>query len=466
MNVEVLAFSVIVSFVVMSITAVLPMLRSWHIDPAFALRQDAARGTESRGTLRLRTSFLVAQVALTLTLSVAAVLLMRQLREQSRVDLGFAPDHLLVLDSHFIEKTASLDIPDHPTAAQEAELKLLRDAGFARRSANLEDTMRTLAAVPGVTSVAAVRGAPMGFDGPDVSYAIRGKQVFAPPFHNLPIAEIRPVTPNFLSTMHIAVHKGRGFTTQDRLGSPWVVLIDQATAKESFPGEDPLGKQIICGLSDAENWMTVIGVVGKSHLSSPAATPSPTLYVPLAQYPWAASDTQVMVRTSSDPAFMMHTLQQQLANTHPELAVKISTMRENIGDIQRSDRFRNLLFCSFAGVSLLLAAIGIYGVTAYSVAQRSFEFGLRLALGADRYQVLGLVLRGALLTAAVGVGIGITLSLVLTQLLGAVLGKLPSFDSTAYLFASVSVLLLAALSAWLPARRAAAVNPMQMLRTE
>jgi len=155
-----------------------------------------------------------------------------------------------------------------------------------------------------------------------------------------------------------------------------------------------------------------------------------------------------------------------LRQTHPEIAVKATTMRENIGDTQRSDDFRTTLFGSFAFVSILLAAVGMYGVTAYSVTQRRFEFGLRIALGANRAQVLGMVLGKATAYAAAGIGIGVALSLSLVRVLAGVVGKLPAFDFAAYAIASLAVLTIATLATLLPARAAANVDPMTVLRAE
>jgi putative ABC transport system permease protein len=163
---------------------------------------------------------------------------------------------------------------------------------------------------------------------------------------------------------------------------------------------------------------------------------------------------------------MAETLRRRLVQSHPEIAVKAATMRENIGETQRAENFRSLLFGSFAFVSILLAAIGIYGVTAYSVAQRRFEFGLRFALGAQRAQVLGMVLRKALIITAVGVCVGVALSFGLLRLLASVLGKLPAFDLAAYAFAILSVLGIALCATLLPATRASTIEPMTVLRND
>jgi putative ABC transport system permease protein len=465
LNMDVLLFSFLLSALLMAVTAVLPVWRSWHIDPASALRQDSSRGSEGRGAARLRNGFLVAEVALTLTLSVAAVMLTRQLINQSKQKLGFSAENLITLDSHAIDNTPMPT--EQQIAAQTPEQAQANRASQAKtRLAHLDDTLATLSAVPGVESVAGILGAPMGFGGSNVGYAVKGRQVFAAPFKGLPNAELRPVTPNLFSTMRIPLLRGRNLNADDRLGSPRVLLINQELALKIFPGQDPIGQQVMCGYDDKLSWWTIVGVVGDIRDDSPAAAPTPTFYVPVAQHPGGAGDMQLIVRTRLAPAAMLDTLVNRLKQTHPEIAVKATTMHENIGETQRGDDFRTTLFGSFAFVSILLAAVGMYGVTAYSVTQRRFEFGLRIALGANRAQVLGMVLGKATTYAAVGIGIGIALSLGLVRVLASVVGKLPAFDLAAYAIASFAVLTIATLATLLPARAAANVDPMTVLRSE
>ena len=465
LNLHVLLFSLAISVVLMCLTAVLPVWRSWHIDPATALRQDASRGGEGRGTLRLRNGFVVAQVALTLTLSVAALLLARQLLAQSRQDLGFAPEHLVTLDTHAILPGPAPVAKDDTPAAQ-AAVKAAWESINQANLARLNAVIAFVAAQPEVESAAAIDGAPMGFGGSDVSYAVKGKQVFAPGVADLPDANIRPMTPGALQTLQVPLIRGRSLSSQDTLHAPLIVLINQALARQSFQGQDPLGQKIVCGFDDNLNGRTIVGVVGDVRENSPADVPYPTLYAPVAQLPRAVPDMQLLVRTRIDPAVMVNTLRARLLAAHPEIAVKATTMRENIGESQRGDDFRTILFASFAGVSILLAAIGMYGVTSYTVSERRFEFGLRMAVGATRAQVLGLVLRKALAVASVGIALGVALSLALVRVLTSAVGKLPAFDFLSYALAASAVLAIAALATLLPARAAATTDPMQVLRSE
>ena len=465
LNAHVLLFSFAVSLLLISLTAVLPIWRSCHLDPASALRQDASRGTEGRATLRLRNSFVIAQVALTLTLSVAALLLTRQLIAESRQELGFTPDHLITLDTHAILPTPA-PVPSDGSPAAEARVEAAWEGINQANLARLDALLAFTAVQPGVASAGAIYGAPMVSSGSDVDFAVRGKQVFAPGATNLPHANFRAASPGALQTLGVPLLRGRALSPQDGLHAPLVMLINQALARRVFRGEDPLGQKIVCGFDSNLDGRTIVGVVGDIRDDSPASPPFPTLYAPVAQVPRAAADMQLLVRTRTDPAVMINTLRASLLAAHPEFAVKATTMRESIGETQRGENFRTLLFASFAGVSILLAAIGMYGVTAYTVSRRSFEFGLRIAVGATRGQVLGLVLRKALAVALVGIAGGLGLSLALVRVLSSVVGALPAFDLLSYAFAALALLGIAVLATLLPAYAAASIDPMQALRTE
>lgn len=466
LNTNVLLFSLALSIGLMLITAILPIARFWIADPAAALRNDASRGMEARGSRRLQNALLITEIAFTLQLSVGAVLFARELVAQSHANLGFTADHLLILDSHVTATDSVPDVPDTASPADKAAARAAQIQAARAQLAKLDALQRTVAEAPGVSTADAIVGAPMGFNGSDVGYAIRGRQVFDPGVNRLPYADIRPVTPGFFSTMKIPVLRGRAVSSEDRLLGPSVVLINAALARQQFPGQDPIGKQIMCGYDVDSSWWTIVGVVGDVRADSPGTNPSPTLYVPIAQHPNSAGDLQLVARTQSDPVALGQTLMQRLKSEHPDVAVSLSTMTANIAETQRLDRFRTALFCSFAAVALFLAGVGMYGITTYSVHQRTFEFGLRLAVGASRPQLLAMVLRGALTSVLLGTAAGFVLSLASVRALSSVLGKLPSFDPAAYSLAAFAVISLGAVAALIPAQKASTVEPMQVLRSE
>jgi putative ABC transport system permease protein len=443
LNLDVIAFSFLVSVLTMAVTALLPLWRSWRVDPASAMKQDAARGLESRGSGRLRQGLIVAEVALTLMLSVAATLLVRQMIAESRQDLGFAPEKLVTLDMHMISA---------PNGAADVQ--------------TLNRMVESASGVPGVASAAAIAGAPMSADIADVRYAVHGVSEFKPGAVALPDANVAGVTANYFQTMQIPLLRGRGLSNADRDGSEPVLLVSESAARQSFPGTDPIGRQVMFSWDSDPRWFTIVGVVGDVRQDSPASKAAPTFYLPIAQHPRRATDVQLMVRTHTDAAMMMVAMTQFMMRQFPQVAVRGATMQESIGESERAQHFRTLLFGSFAGVSILLAMTGMFGVTAYTVTQRQFEFALRLALGAQRSQVLGMVIGRALVVASFGVVGGVALSFAATRGLGALLGEVPTFDLAAYAVAIVGVLAITLTATLQPAWRAATGAPMGILRDE
>jgi putative ABC transport system permease protein len=446
LNLHVVTFSFLLSLMTMIVAAVLPIWRSWRVDPGSTMKEDSSRGTEGRRAGKLRDGLIVGEVALTLMLGVVALLLARQLIQQSREDLGFSPQRLLVLDTH-------------STVEYGAE-----DSGAAGVAA-LDALLDSVRGVVGVDSVAAVSGAPIAGSISDVSYAVRGKSEFKPGVV-LPNANIAPVTQGYFETMKIPLLRGRGLTAADRAGSEPVLVVSKSMATQIFGDADPIGRQIMCGFDSSLSWWTIVGVVGDVRQDSPASTPYPTFYVPIAQHPRVAGDVEVVVRTRSGAVGTAKTVEDKLRQQYPAVAVVATTMMENVDESERAQHFRTMLFAGFAGVSILLALVGMYGVTSYAVTERRFEFALRFALGADRGQVLRIVLREALIVAAIGVCLGVAMSLSLMRVTGILLGKMPEFDLLSYLTAAVAVLLAMLGATLIPAFRAAHVDPMQVLRSE
>lgn len=443
LNLDVIAFSFFVSVVTMAVTALLPLWHWWRVDPASAMKQDSARGLESPGSGWLRQGLVAAEVALTLMLCVAATLLVRQLMAESRRDLGFAPERLVMLDMHMISA---------PNGAADVE--------------RLKQIVESARVVPGVAGAAAISGAPMSTGIADVGYAIRGVSEFKPGVVGLSDANIAGVTPAYFETMRIPLLRGRGFSDADRDGAEPVLLVSNSAVRQSFPGADPIGKQVMFSWDSEPHWFTIVGVVGDVRQVSPASNPTPTFYVPIAQHPRRATDMQLMVRTHIDAGAVTAAMAQVMTRQFPQVAIQGATMLESIGESERAQHFRTLLFGSFAGVSILLAMTGMFGVTAYTVAQRRFEFALRVALGAQRPQVLGMVMGQAAAVAALGVAGGVGLSFAVMRGVSTLLGEMPAFDLLSYVVATVGVLVIALAATIQPARRAATVEPMRVLRDE
>lgn len=462
LNGPVLLYSLLVSFLLMALTALLPVWRSWRVDQSLVLRQDGTRGMEGRGAVRLRGAFLVAQVAFTLVLAATAVLLARQLIAQTREDLGFDMAHVYTLDSSVLQAQATQGTPAQTPEAKQAEQQM-RAAADARNLAHLASALDTLRRTPGVTDAQAMLGAPLGFGGSDVGYAIKGKQVFAPPYTNLPNAEIRFITPDALALLHIRLLQGRTLSESDRLAAPKVLLINQALAQQQFGGTHAVGQQIMCGSDDTLAWWTVVGVVSDVK-ELPGQAPEPTFYVPIAQHASRASSMQLLVRTAPGAQLSEEALRERLQRAQPDMAATATSMAQNLSEVERDLRFKSVLFESFAGVSVLLAMLGMYGATAYSVTQRTFEFGLRMALGSTREQVVLTVMRRAAMLALAGTVAGMLLYVLLLRISASMVGKLPS-DPTSLLIASLGIAVLTLAASAIPAQRASTVDPARALRT-
>jgi putative ABC transport system permease protein len=441
LNRDVLLFSFAISLMTMLVTALLPAWRSVTASPAGALKQEQANSSESRKSRRLRDGLIVGEVALTLTLSVASVLLARELIAQSRQDLGFVAENLLVMDAHI------------PAGKGQEEAAL----------ATVHSVLDSIAKTPGVKSVAAVQGVPMAGPTSGVGYAVRGRMEFKSS-EKLPYADMQSITPAYFQTMGIPLLQGRMLNDQDTENSEMVLIVSQELAQKVFPGVNPIGQQIMCGYDDRSGWWTIVGVVGNVRQRSPASPMAQSMYVPVTQHPGRAGEMQIVVRTGIAPEAMATTLDPMLRHRYPMVAVSSTTMLEAVGDSSRAQRFRTLLFAGFAGVAILLAAVGMYGVTAYTVAQRRFEFALRFALGAQRGQIVGMTLSHGMAVAGIGIGAGVLITMALLRVVGNLLGKFPVFDPAAYGIAVLLVLGIAVIAAVIPSRRASQIEPMTVLR--
>ncbi len=451
LNPHVFAFCFAISLLAMLVTALLPVWRSWHIDPTTALKQDSSRGLTGESSSRLRSILVVAEVAMTFLLSVAAILLVQQMSRLSRASVGFDPDRLIVIDSHAPGRTKE-EIKSNPTVS------VLR----------LNAVLDRIQQIPGVDHVSAVSGVPMGSGGhSNVMYAIHGRSTFdVSNLKKLADAYIIPITPGYFAATHVPLLRGRILTSEDTLTNRPVVVISKSLADQQFADQDPLGHEILCGFDEIGKWETIVGVVDDVLQDSPSARPYPTFYVPLAQHPGPAADATLVVRTHGDPAAQTASIERAIREVNPAIAFTTSTMRQEMGASLRGEQFRTLLFGSFAGISILLAAIGMYGVTAYTVAQRRFEFALRFAFGAERGQVFAMVLRSASLLALAGVATGAVLVVLATRMLGSVLTGVKLLDPISWALALVLVGAISLAATLIPARRAAATDPMEALRSE
>jgi putative ABC transport system permease protein len=404
-----------------------------------AVLKDSGRSTGARGH-RMRGLLLVAEVALSLVLLVGAALLIRSFARLTRIDPGFAPEHVLSFQVRLPETK-------YPDPAK-------RDVFFDR-------LLERLRATPGVQAAGMTQTVPI-LEDYLLSFSIQGRPPAAPGQELS--ANFRLASPGYFDALAIPVRRGRTFTAQDTAKSPMVAVIDEAFAQRHFPGQDPIGKGIDIG-NGTDGFYEIVGIVGSVRHEGLDVSPRPTMYIPYKQDVF--SGMVVMVRTQGDPAQFAGTARQVVRTIDPTLpAFAIAPLSSVITQSVAPRRFSMLLLGMFALVALFLAAVGLYGVVAYAVSQRTQEIGLRMAIGAQRGDVLRLVLGSGMKLAVIGVAVGIGGAIALSRYVEAMLFDIGRFDAPSYVATAAVLLGVAALACYVPARRAMRVDPLVALRAE
>jgi predicted permease len=442
LSLPVLGFTLAISLLAAVLSSLLPAFRAARVDPAEALKQNVARGMNVKSASTWRNSLVVAEVAATFVLSVGAGLLLRTMLDLMARDMGYDTRQLLVADA---------DAPAHA----ESDYHLVVQQFYS--------LFPRLQALPGVEQAAGIMGLPTGDYGSNGYYEVHGGTPPAP--GKQPWALFSVASPNYFRTMEIPLERGRDFTTQDAYQDPFVAIISQSLARESFGAADPVGKQIRCGL-DSDKWMTVIGVVSDIRQDSPADKPGPVLYMPMAQHPYHSNQIHVVLRTAVKPLSVMQPAERTIRSAIPFAALRFTTMDRMVNDSVATQRFRADLMLGFAFVGLLLAIVGVYGTIAYTVRQRTFEIGIRMAFGAQKHTILADVLKSAARLALLGIAIGLPVSLLLTRSVTAMLAGVRPTDPISIAAAALILVATALAAALIPGLRAMKVDPMTALRVE
>ena len=446
---RVLLFTAAVSLLTAVFFGVLPALQASRLDVSASLGQGGSRSVLGPGSKRLRGALVVAQIALSFTLAVDAALLLRSFIALTEAPLGFRTDGVLVAYANAPAQGPIFDksgLDDHLREGQRY------DELFAR-----------LREVPGVTSAAGAMGLPTGAYDSGGSYAVEGQHVFGGDFRRLPYAGFRLASPGYFRTMGIPVRRGREFGEGDTYDRPFVAVVSESLARKSFGDGDPIGHRIMCGL-DSPEWMTIVGVVGDVRQYSPASSPAPELYMPLRQHPSPATRLQVVVRTRVAPESLTGAVRNAMQATSPDVAVRFTTLKDSVDKSIAAPRFRMVLASVFAGLALLLAVGGMYALMSYGTSQRTTEFGLRMALGAQARDVVGHVVAGAARLVALGLALGLLLAFATSRVISAMLFGIRPLDTAAYLGVVLLSVPLIFLAAVVPALRAARVDPTVALR--
>jgi len=403
------------------------------------LKEEVRSVTSSRGRLRLREWLVVGQVAMALVLLVGAGLLLKSLTRMGRVETGFDPHGLM---------TASVQLPENQYNNEEKQVAFYRAVN------------EKLAALPGVSSAAVVEALPFtGYD-PSSSFSIEGRALR--PGDPGPHSMLNWVTPGYFETMRIPLRKGRYFTDQDRLNTQPVVVIDENLARQYWPNQDPVGHRIQRG----GPWATIVGVV--AHVMQSALVGDSgkgVCYYPILQQP--LSQAFLIVKTKAQPANLASAIQAAVASVDSAQPVAdFKTMEQYVARSLNPQRLAASLLEIFSALALFLAAIGLYGVISYSTAQRTQEIGIRMALGAQRRQVWGMVIRQGLRLALTGVLAGGLAASILAQFLRSQLFEVSAFDPSTFALTCLVLLVVALAACYIPARRATKVDPIVALRYE
>ena len=407
-----------------------------------SLQEGGRSGTPCRARRRLQDIFVTAEFALALVLLIGAGLLVRSFTKLLAADLGFRPDHILTMNVPLPRKA-------YPKAANVREF--------------YEQALQRISALPGVKDDGISSDLPFHGNERDVV------QLDGTP-GKTPSVSVSMVFGDYLSTMGIGLLRGRDFTPEDRAGSQLVALVSEGAAETLWPGEDALGKRFnVLGQSEV-----VVGVVTDVSEDVPTDKPQPHVYVPYMQLPgvFLEGDNQtramnIAVRTTGDPAALTSAATGEIYSLDPDLAIaRIHTMNKEVSESVAGPRFNTSLLAIFSVAALFLAAIGIYGVLAYAVAQQTHEIGVRIALGAQRRDVMRLVLAHGAWLALVGIAIGLLAALGLTRLMASLLYGISASDPLTFAAVSLVLFVVALLACYIPARRAMRVDPMVALRYE
>jgi putative ABC transport system permease protein len=439
-DLQVLGFTLLITLLTGVLFGVLPALRASRADVHGALKQGARPGF-SAGHRRLSATLVAGEIALAVVLVSGAGLLIRSFSELLRVDPGFR-----------VESVVSARITPPPVLYGEAH----------RQRAFYAELLERTQTLPGVQSVAATNQLPLVGQWSGFAFEVEGDPYL--PGTSAPTTADRRVTPEYLRVMGIPLLSGRLLSEADRQGTPGVALVNEAMARQSWPGEDPVGKRFK-PVWWQDQWITVVGVVANVRQQGLAAEVEPEIYRPFAQEPTDAMT--LILRTTADPGALVANLRSALAAVDPDVPVsEIRTLEQVISQAVTTPRFTMLLLTVFAALALVLGAVGIYGVLSYAVGQRTHEIGVRMALGARRSDMLALVVQQGLVLTLIGVGVGLLGAFAATRLLRTLLFEVSPTDPLTFLAVPLLLGAVALLASYLPARRAARVDPMIALRSE
>jgi putative ABC transport system permease protein len=453
-----LTFTLAISLLTGVLFGLAPAWQFSRRDVNEALKEGTRAASTGAATSHTRSGLIVAEVALSLVLLAGAGLMLQSFARILRVERGFQPEHLLTAELDFSVSGFSTWV--RPTAA--------------RPQVPLRELIERVRALPGAQAVGAGSRLLRRENRPPAeAIAILGRPAGAP--EEQPRADFKGITPDWLRALGARVLRGRDFTEADTLEAPGVVLINETFARKYFPNEDPVGQRVKMGRRqpplEATNswgqsvWSAIVGVVSDVKSLSVHPETTPEIYVPYWQ--WAMQNPTMLVRASGDAAAISAAIRHETKEVIPNLPPPIiRTMDELLSESVAQPRLQTGLVALFAGIALVLAAVGLYGVLAYLVAERTREIGVRMALGAQQRDVISLVIGQGMKLALAGVLIGVVSAIAMTRVLRSLLYEVTPTDPLTFGLVSLVLVAAALLACWLPARRASKVDPIEALRCE
>ena len=439
---RVLWFTLLISILTGLIFGLAPAIHSSKVDLSKVLKE-TARGSVGVVRKQIRNLLVISEVALALFLLVASILIVRSFIRLADANPGFDVRNVL---------------------AMQISLPLSKYAEDWRRRVFTEQLVERVKALPGVESAAEVTPLPLSGDGRQAPFIVEGRPVVAS--NEVPLTDLASVSPGYFETMGIRLLRGRYFTEQDKEEGAQVAIIDESMARRFWPDEDPIGKRLKIGPADPNSpWLQIVGVVG--HLKNYGVTEESRIQVfrPYSQVPF--NQISIVVRTSGDPAALMSAVRGEVAGIDKDQPVyNVRTMEDLLATTLAPRRLVVFLLGAFALLALVLGAIGVYSVLAYSVTERKHEIGIRMALGAQQSSILKLVMKQGLSLVLIGMIVGLAGIFVFKQVVANLLFELTATDPLSYISSLVVLATVAILACYLPARKAMRVDPVIALRQE
>jgi putative ABC transport system permease protein len=439
---EAFAYSLGIALLAGLVSGIAPAFQSSKLDLNEELKEGGRSSTAGRARHRLRNAFVVAEVALSLILLMGAGLMVKGVRSLINLNQNFAPESVL---------TMRIQLPESKYKDPPARVRFY------------EQALQQLEAVPRIKSAAVVTRVPFGDGGLTDDFTVEGKPTKPGELHS---AHFESISSNYFRLMNIPLLRGREFTDQDAADSTPAAVISENLARRYWPGENPLGKKLKRGLEDSKNpWATVVGVVGEIKYDPWDRADFPVLYLPFRQAPHSYS--YVTIRTEGDPTSFIAAVRSRIASVDPDQPIfDIFTLEKVIRNQILGLSYVAVMLTVTGVIALVLAAVGVYGVMAYAVTERTHEIGVRIALGARPRDVVRLVLTRGVFITAVGVAIGLPISVLLARLLASLLFGVAATDLATFFDITLLLSAIALLACYIPARRAMLVDPMIALRYE